>query len=512
MTKVLQIGLESWETSLSLEAQKELDWEFLDLRQADYATCQSLIRKKRKRAYDVVLCTEELREHVLELLSPLIESYSLILDTSFESGISTKLRDTKCPVFMTLEDRFGVLDTLCRYFFEGNMGSKHHNYGVAVSESFEGEVTIYGEHRLGVRGDFSTFGSEPLLTWQRNLSTFKRSRKIWLEFEHSTHVSFCMEVVGLREGYGDELKRWRFSESEVKAGVEITYEAGLQFLSVSLILEGEGEFQVGPLHFRDSRAQYGEYLLGGKKIFDEQNEEIPYYFHPGNLQPPLNVYFSGYRRAEGFEGFYMMKKLNRPFILFTDPRLEGGGFYMGSETLEQGIVSVIRHHLETLGFSQQELTLSGLSMGTTGALYYGSLLEPHTIILGLPLANLGSMAAKERIFRPGGFTTSLDLLYSLTGRQDKAGVEKLDDRFWSTFKKGDFSATQFAMVYMEDDDYDDQAYSQILEHLSHQSSRVVGKGIPGRHVDNFPAVRQWFKSHYQRIMEEYFPLGGSDDL
>jgi accessory secretory protein Asp2 len=34
------------------------------------------------------------------------------------------------------------------------------------------------------------------------------------------------------------------------------------------------------------------------------------------------VYFSGYRPAEGFEGYFMMNKMNAPFILIGDPRLD----------------------------------------------------------------------------------------------------------------------------------------------------------------------------------------------
>lgn len=44
------------------------------------------------------------------------------------------------------------------------------------------------------------------------------------------------------------------------------------------------------------------------------------------MKPPLNVYFSGYRTAEGFEGYYMMKRMNAPFLLIGDPRVEGGSF------------------------------------------------------------------------------------------------------------------------------------------------------------------------------------------
>lgn len=31
----------------------------------------------------------------------------------------------------------------------------------------------------------------------------------------------------------------------------------------------------------------------------------------------------------------MMNKMNAPFMLISDPRLEGGAFYLGSEEYEQ---------------------------------------------------------------------------------------------------------------------------------------------------------------------------------
>ena len=105
---------------------------------------------------------------------------------------------------------------------------------------------------------------------------------------------------------------------------------------------------------------------------DERNQELFYYFHPGDLKPPLNVYFSGYRSAEGFEGFFMMKKLGTPFLLITDPRLEGGSFYMGSMELERQLIEIIQRYLQELHFTSDQLILSGLSMGTYGALYYAS--------------------------------------------------------------------------------------------------------------------------------------------
>ncbi|MGV2549431.1 accessory Sec system protein Asp2, partial [Bacillus licheniformis] len=98
-------------------------------------------------------------------------------------------------------------------------------------------------------------------------------------------------------------------------------------LSVSFYARGHGRARIGPLHYRHSRFGAGHFLPGGRRIADARREELFWYFHPGDLTPPLNIYFAGYRPAEGFEGYYMMAKLGHPFLLITDPRLEGGRFY-----------------------------------------------------------------------------------------------------------------------------------------------------------------------------------------
>ena len=97
-------------------------------------------------------------------------------------------------------------------------------------------------------------------------------------------------------------------------------------------------------------------------------EEVFAYFDPGDRKPPLNVYFSGYKTKEGFEGYRAMRNLGCPFLLISDARLEGGGFYMGSEEYEKLIKDVLRKYMDELGFSGDQVILSGLSMGTYGAL------------------------------------------------------------------------------------------------------------------------------------------------
>ena len=200
----------------------------------------------------------------------------------------------------------------------------------------------------------------------------------------------------------------------------------------------------------------------------------------------------------------MMRKMGAPFLLIAEPRLEGGSFYMGSEEYEKNVLNIIQKHLDELGFSNKELILSGLSMGTYGALYYGCDLSPHAMILGKPLASIGDVAVNERLHRPGGFPTSLDVLHYITGDTDAASVQKLNDKFWNKFKTADFKNSKFVVSYMIEDDYDATAYDKMISNLNSSGVQVYGKGIHGRHNDATGPIASWFKSQYEQILEKDF--------
>ena len=221
-------------------------------------------------------------------------------------------------------------------------------------------------------------------------------------------------------------------------------------------------------------------------------------------KPPLCVYFSGYRTAEGFEGYYMMKSLGAPFLLLADLRLEGGGFYIGSEEYEENIRGIIKDCLDQLGFSTRELILSGISMGSTGALYYSPDFLPFQVIVGKPLTNMGNIAFNEKYHRPGGFPTSLDVLYGIAGGIGQEQIEKGNNVFWDKFDNADFSNTRFAISYMREDDYDLTGYEDLVKHLSQKEVTIYGKGMTGRHNDNTGGVVEWFRSRYVRVFKDAF--------
>jgi accessory secretory protein Asp2 len=143
-------------------------------------------------------------------------------------------------------------------------------------------------------------------------------------------------------------------------------------------------------------------------------------------------------------------------------------------------------------------------MGSIGALYHGCDIRPHAIIVGKPLVNCGNIAVNERLRRPGGFATSLDVLQKLSGRTDARAVEQLNQKFWQRFGATRWQDTRIIVSYMIEDDYDDQAYPDLLEHLHSSGVQIYGKGLHGRHNDNSSGIVSWFTSQYEKILREDF--------
>ena len=297
---------------------------------------------------------------------------------------------------------------------------------------------------------------------------------------------------------------WEFTEEDLENPVIIEGRNGAGTIFCELKAKGRGNLDIIALHDRISRWDAGKFMVGGERYVTSDREEIFAYFDPGDMKPPMAVYFSGYKTMEGFEGYYMMKKMGCPFLLIAEQRFQGGGFYMGNSEFEKLMVSVIEGYLNRLGFYPHQLILSGISMGTIGSMYYGCDLKPHALILGKPLASLGNIAENERLKRPGGFPTSLDLLCFHGGGRGEEAIEKLNDRFWNKLRNTDFGHTKFIVSYMYEDDYDDTAYDKLLSELNSSGVQVYGKGLHGRHNDNSAGIGAWFKSQYERVLREDF--------
>ncbi|KRL35059.1 accessory secretory protein Asp2 [Liquorilactobacillus uvarum DSM 19971] len=424
-------------------------------------------------------------------------------DTTIHNFLNLKLAQA-----VSEKNKKLLLEQIAYAFFDNQSGIKLGINMIRVASTFEGSRKYEGNAYLELEGEFGK-EFQPLAFWQKNIYVDPNKKiEIWPEFVKSADCELKMSFFETINGSTDnQQSSWSVSEKKLESPIVIggTHnEKNGSFLNVTLYAKGSGKIKIGSLHYRWSRLGFGQFILGGQRYADKKRQEFMYYFNPGDMKPPLNVYFAGYRSLEGFEGYFMMKKLNAPFMLFSDPRLEGGAFYLGSEEFENKIKTVITDSLHYLGFNNKQLILFGISMGTFGALYYGSKLKPHAIIAGKPLLNLGTIALNGRLLRPQEFDTALDLLRLITDENSQAAADRLNKRFWDAFSQTDFKDTTIAAAYMKNDDYDRAAFRELMEKLQRRNAKVIGRGYIGRHNDNTPAVVNWFLTQYRYILQNDF--------
>ena len=393
--------------------------------------------------------------------------------------------------------------------FEGQGGAKLDPSMFEPAPNYRGSLEFNGFLAVELTGDFGT-DYQPVGTYRfGGYIDQGRLLKLWSEYSHSEEVKLRMVVYEAPPGNPYTFsKRLVFTEKDMTEQVPVYDTIPGGSLCITFEAKGQGWLSLGNVHLRWSRYEMGEFLPGGGRLIDHDRTEVNYYFNPGDLKPPLNVYFSGYRTAEGFEAFYMMRSFGAPFLLFADPRIEGTAFYLGSPEFETQIKERILKTLAWLGFDHHQLNTSGLSAGTFGALYYGSQLGAHSIIVGKPLVNLGNVAQCEQSVRYGGFATSLDIINKYTTRKAqlagrKQMVKTMNERFWSKFDQTDLNQTQLMLTYMRQDDYDNKAYHDLLVHLAQTGKHpyVIGRGLDGHHNDAGYETAAWLKKQYCTMME-----------
>ncbi|MCQ9212141.1 accessory Sec system protein Asp2 [Streptococcus sp. B01] len=517
--KILQIGQVDWAEEVE-QFPEDVEWLFSRSEEIPHfleeqkklalaklpAVEEGEEPPKVRLHFDAVFITDETKESDLEPLMNLVEAYGLYhlsglnLKSEQPYGIFRRKVLRELKVSGTQEE---IIRFLHLTLFSGQYGAKLKLPEIDVNPMFTGKLTYEGHVSVSFEGDFGE-DFEPLFSFRYNLSSFPVALELWLEYIKvfgDNHIR--LELTPMRQGsIYDMMDPILLSEKDLEEPYILVPNEEIGFYAVTVYAQGSGKLSFGPLHWRYSRIGLGRFVLGGERYHDEKRQEFIYYFNPGDLKPPMNVYFSGFRPAEGFEGFGIMKSLKAPFMLIGDPRLEGGGFYSGTENLETAIKTVIQESLDYLGFSSSDLILSGLSMGTFGALYYASHFNPYGVIVGKPFTNVGDTAAGMKLKRPDEFETSADVLLNVTGGVQEEHIEQLNQKFWDTFSQSDFPHTNFAIAYMENDDYDGEAAHRLIEHLSDKQAHIYTKGYEGRHNDNSSAINKWFIKQYVNLLEK----------
>ncbi len=495
---ILQLGKKNWNEIYELTPEIHLDYV-------------DSFAKPPEKPYDICFLDRQPMDKEISLLHREIKAYTLFITEKIE-GNGTKISDgTKwlCQCKKAKRILSGevqqFLNKEAKYFYSKPYGEKLNPKDFTIAHGFSGKIRWNGNCCVVLEGDFGN-SSKQIAFWRYNVPLFRgQSIDFWLEYFKTVNVSITMTITSYAIGsISQVLNQWEFTESDLGNVIQIQGGTVDGWLFISLNAKGQGGLQIIALHDRYSRGKHGYFLPGGERYVTSGREEVFCYFDPGDLKPPLNVYFSGYKRAQGFEGYYMMKGMGSPFLLLSEPRLEGGGFYMGTPEYENLFADIITNHMTELGFTYDQVIISGLSMGAFGALYYACDIRPHAVIVGKPLASVGNVAANEKYLRPGGFPTSLDVLRYQCGSLEEDAIERLNRKFWDKFDAVDWGDSKFIISYMLEDDYDMDAYHKLLSHLKSEGVQIYGKGIHGRHNDNTNAIVNWFVTQYRKILQEDF--------
>lgn len=508
---ILQVGTDNWASTHTIP--QNLKWYFLDkndlplfINSLDNVAKWFQLSEDEVLKFNAFILTDKNYPEELLNLSDLIEPYTIFYDASKMTS-AKKIRAflyQKCFQSVDFDNKEATLHLFSKSLFVGQYGMKFHIDHLSLPSDLQLKSYFKGYHYLNMN---SFFGSSfrPIAFHKFNYPYDKdKFLELWWEIIHDSTIEVQIRIRLLTGPlYSNVVRDVILTGDDLKSPYTLDFsESG--YLSVSLLAKGYGSIKIGPTHFRNGRGGLGQFILGGERHADKFGQEFMSYFEPGDFKPPLNVYFSGYRSAEGFEGYFMMKKMGAPFLLITDPRLEGGAFYLGSSEFEDKICKVIEDKLKLLDFTNKELILSGLSMGTFGAMYYGTKLIPHAIIAGKPLLNLGTMAKNLKLKRPDEFATSLDLLQLKAGDLSDDSLNVLNQYFWKSYDKADLSDTLLAIAYMIHDDYDIEAYQNLLDFETKNKPHIIGKGWIGRHNDNSNAITNWFLNQFDDVMKRDF--------
>lgn len=491
--RILQLGVEDWNERYTLPETVRLDHV-------------DVLKESSEKPYDMFFLDRNPSEEEIELLYRMVKAYTLfVTDKVDRKGRTEWLCRSRGAQYIAENDIQRFLLEESRYYYSHPYGEKLSLKDVAVAQGFQGKVQWNGNQNILLEADFGE-DFHQVAYWRYNSRLPKGEMEdFWLEYDRDSSVQICLVMTIFAAGSVSHiLEKKMFREKELENIIRFESSKGDGRIFFSIHAKGNGRLWITALHRRISRGDHGYFLPGGKRYVTSRREEAFSYFEPGDLRPPLNVYFAGYKVLQGFEGYNMMKRLGSPFLLFSEPRLEGGNCYIGTEEYERIYPEVIRKHMQELGFTSDQVILSGISMGSFGALYYGCDIEPYAFLLGKPLASIGNVAANEKHLRPGGFPTSLDVLQFQCGGMQEEDIKRLNDKFWNKFDKADWRRSKFAVAYMLEDDYDVDAYDTLLSHLSSGGVQAYGRGLHGRHNDNTPGIVEWFVGQYKKILQEDF--------
>ena len=289
---VLQVGNE--DLSLQLHIPDFVDWNYVDD-----------LEEATERGYDVCVLSRCVNKEEAYILLKKIRAYTLFLLNDVDVDKWTKWictsRRAKVLDIQTLQK---FIEEDIHLYFPNHYGEKFDSKSLSISQSFKGSVFWNGYSGVELEGDYGDDFYQ-IAYWRYNIPVFQdQTIDFWLEYEKDESVSIQLKIEQFQSGSISALQnRWIYSEDDLKSIVHVTNNRMNGPVFISLLAKGKGKLKIVGLHDRYSRKEYGAFLPGGIRKVTSKREEVFMYFDPGDMKPPLNVYFSGYKTQEGIERF-----------------------------------------------------------------------------------------------------------------------------------------------------------------------------------------------------------------
>lgn len=508
--RVLQLGNNDWSKQYSIP--KDIDWLFNVFPEPVVIGKNGKVKPPKR--YDVVIITgkTDLKNEEWDKLQWLVDPYHVLYSPRAEEVINDhgkRFLDCQAAEKIT-EDPQTLIDHLqVRYFF-GQSGLRIFpgQLSLNASKISQFEYLDSGHMKLKVNAPdhWVNIGSYR----QTLMLDPNRLINLWLEFQ-SKNVQLRLRIFIQPTGADGDPQNNKVMTIEYSSLKEVTIPVpaskDARFACISLEAKGQGKLILGVLHSRWSREGKGHFIAGGHRLINaEKREDIAYFFNPGDMKPPLNVYFSGARGLEGFEAYPLFRSLHAPSLLFTDMRLSIGQFYDDAEnSMGRKIKDTILDTLDRLHFDRSQLIMNGISMGTYPAMKYGAQLGAYMINVAKPLGDLGYIAYRARLQRPDEFDTIFDIDHQIMDKKlELDNLKQLDKKFWEEFNQADLSNTRLFIGYMNNDDYDNHAIDKLKQSPAVKKALQLSyKGYEGRHNDD-PTVKSWFIGRLTQVLKDDF--------
>lgn len=496
---VLQIGEQDWTPNIN---QNHIEWHYtsvLDL---------PVYLARQKDPYILEQTYVVLTDHVLNstLLSGQISDWPAFRTIYFTDNVT--------PDFQTVLDErraFKLLDNTPEKVSRRILDDLHF-YQIGFSTRFNESqfepyvpenVTFKREGRFSAQFD-GDFGNEwqqigQLNTVKNDFSTEKEN-VVWLDYDHSDNVEVQVQFVFFKD------KKIQLIQTiSGESLTQLTAVGGLSDYSDYKILifgRGHGQIDLHVLHQRYNRHGLGLLMPGDNWDLTPEREEILSYFNPGDRKGPLIVNFSGLRlHVDGFEMLGPLRDIGTPYLLFTDARMQGGAFNIGSENYESKIIEIIHQAMDELNLSPKDVILTGYSMGSFPAMYYAADIKPGAIVVAKPIVNIGTLTENPEFPRAFNQDWTLDLRRYLAGRMDPEDSEGLNQIFWEHIGKSDFSDTDLSLFTMAQDEYDGQSLPQLISFFQSRHATLTHHIEEGSHTEKIPEMIAFIVSELVRYRD-----------